>query len=73
MYLLLYHAVALSFSQFIKETQRLYNPAFQPTRLAHKEVILPGGFIVPAGAQVTVALHSIHVNKEHWKVSDAHL
>ncbi|KAJ6455918.1 cytochrome P450 [Mycena vitilis] len=52
---------------FIKETQRLYNPAFQPTRQAHKDVIMPGGLLVPAGAQVTVALHSLMVNPEHWK------
>ncbi|KAF7295213.1 FAD-binding FR-type domain-containing protein [Mycena indigotica] len=52
---------------FIKETQRLYNPAFQPTRQAQKDVIMPGGFLVPKGAQVTVALHSVMVNPEHWK------
>ncbi|KAJ6468564.1 cytochrome P450 [Mycena vitilis] len=52
---------------FIKETQRLYNPAFQPTRQAQKDVIMPGGFFVPKGAQVTVALHSLMVNPEHWK------
>ncbi|KAJ6564144.1 cytochrome P450 [Mycena capillaripes] len=52
---------------FIKETQRLYNPAFQPTRQAQKDVIMPGGILVPKGAQVTVALHSVMVNPEHWK------
>ncbi|KAJ7656162.1 cytochrome P450 [Mycena polygramma] len=52
---------------FIKETQRLYNPAFQPTRQAQKDVIMPGGFFVPKGSQVTVALHSLMVNPEHWK------
>ncbi|KAJ6496413.1 cytochrome P450 [Mycena sanguinolenta] len=52
---------------FIKETQRLYNPAFQPTRQAQKDVIMPGGFLVPKGSQVTVALHSVMVNPEHWK------
>ncbi|KAJ7195100.1 cytochrome P450, partial [Mycena pura] len=52
---------------FIKETQRLYNPAFQPTRQALKDVIMPGGYLVPKGAQVTVALHSVMVNPEHWK------
>ncbi|KAF7364400.1 FAD-binding FR-type domain-containing protein [Mycena sanguinolenta] len=52
---------------FIKETQRLYNPAFQPTRQAQKDVIMPGGFFVPKGSQVTVALHSVMVNPEHWK------
>ncbi|KAJ7798825.1 cytochrome P450 [Mycena leptocephala] len=52
---------------FIKETQRLYNPAFQPTRQAQKDVIMPGGILVPGGSQVTVALHSLMVNPEHWK------
>ncbi|KAJ6449380.1 cytochrome P450 [Mycena sanguinolenta] len=52
---------------FIKEMQRLYNPAFQPTRQAQKDVIMPGGFLVPKGSQVTVALHSVMVNPEHWK------
>ncbi|KAJ7091304.1 cytochrome P450 [Mycena crocata] len=52
---------------FIKETQRLYNPAFQPTRQAQKDVIMPGGFLVPKGAQVTVALHSLMINPEYWK------
>ncbi|KAJ7472790.1 cytochrome P450 [Mycena latifolia] len=52
---------------FIKETQRLYNPAFQPTRQAMKDVIMPGGLLVPKGSQVTVALHSVMKNPEHWK------
>ncbi|KAJ6548525.1 cytochrome P450, partial [Mycena capillaripes] len=52
---------------FVKETQRLYNPAFQPTRQAQKDVIMPGGILVPKGAQVTVALHSLMINPEHWK------
>ncbi|KAJ7875532.1 cytochrome P450 [Mycena olivaceomarginata] len=52
---------------FVKETQRLYNPAFQPTREAQKDVIMPGGILVPKGAQVTVALHQLMVNPEHWK------
>ncbi|KAJ7473573.1 hypothetical protein B0H11DRAFT_2036387 [Mycena galericulata] len=28
---------------------------------------MPGGFLVPKGSQVTVALHSVMVNPEHWK------
>ncbi|KAJ6553059.1 cytochrome P450 [Mycena capillaripes] len=52
---------------FIKETQRLYNPPFQPTREAQKDVVMPGGILVPKGAQVTVALHPLMVNPEHWK------
>ncbi|KAJ7442447.1 cytochrome P450, partial [Mycena latifolia] len=54
---------------FIKETQRLYNPAFQPTRQAMKDVIMPGGLLVPKGSQVVVALHSVMKNPEHWKDS----
>ncbi|KAJ7355283.1 cytochrome P450 [Mycena albidolilacea] len=52
---------------FIKEMQRLYNPPFQPTRQAQKDVIMPGGILVPKGAQVTVALHALMINPEHWK------
>ncbi|KAJ7306288.1 cytochrome P450 [Mycena albidolilacea] len=47
---------------FIKETQRLYNSAFQPTRQAQK-----GGLLVPKGSQVTVAFHSLMINPECWK------
>jgi hypothetical protein len=32
------------------------------------DVIMPGGILVPKGAQVTVALHPLMVNPEHWKV-----
>lgn len=27
---------------------------------------MPGGYLVPKGSQVTAAIHSIHINKEHW-------
>ncbi|KAJ7707330.1 cytochrome P450 [Mycena rosella] len=52
---------------FIKETQRLYNPVYQPTRQAMKDVIMPGGILIPKDSQVTVALHSLMKNPEHWK------
>ncbi|KAJ7438634.1 cytochrome P450 [Mycena galericulata] len=52
---------------FIKETQRLYNPATQPTRQAQKDVIMPGGILIPKGSQVTVAVHALMTNPEHWK------
>jgi hypothetical protein len=29
---------------------------------------MPGGILVPKGAQVTVALHALMINPEHWKV-----
>ena len=34
--------------KFIKETQRLHNPSFQPGRTAKENLILPGGFKMPA-------------------------
>ncbi|KAJ7106189.1 hypothetical protein C8R44DRAFT_805859 [Mycena epipterygia] len=52
---------------FIKETQRLYNPTFQPTRQAMKDVIMPGGILVPKGSQVLVALHEVMKNPDYWK------
>ncbi|KAJ6477019.1 cytochrome P450 [Mycena sanguinolenta] len=44
--------------EFIKEMQRLYNPAY---------VITPGSFLVPKGSQLIAALHSVTVNREHCK------
>jgi hypothetical protein len=29
---------------------------------------MPGGLLVPRGSQVTVALHSLMINPEYWKV-----
>ncbi|KAF5985638.1 cytochrome P450 monooxygenase oxidoreductase [Fusarium coicis] len=58
----------LSFlDKFIKETQRLHNPSFQPGRTAKVDMILPGGYKLPKGAVVISALHHMHNNKDVWE------
>lgn len=52
--------------KFVKETQRLHNPAFQPGRTAKVDCIVPGGYRLPAGAVVISALHAIHNNPSIW-------
>ncbi|KAF5655145.1 cytochrome P450 monooxygenase oxidoreductase [Fusarium sp. NRRL 25303] len=58
----------LSFlDKFIKETQRLHNPSFQPGRTSKVDMILPGGYKLPKGAVVISALHHMHNNKDVWE------
>ncbi|KAF4994643.1 hypothetical protein FGRMN_5640 [Fusarium graminum] len=58
----------LSFlDKFIKETQRLHNPSFQPGRTAKVDMILPGGYRLPKGSVVISALHHMHNNKDVWE------
>ncbi|PLN86848.1 putative cytochrome P450 oxidoreductase [Aspergillus taichungensis] len=52
---------------FVKETLRLHGPAFQPSRNAKKDVIVPGAYRLPAGAVVNPLFSSIHRNKEYWE------
>ncbi|KAK3337660.1 cytochrome P450 [Cercophora scortea] len=52
---------------FVKETQRLHNASFQPGRTAKTEVILPGGFRLPADATIIPALYAIQTNPAHWR------
>lgn len=52
--------------KYIKETQRRHNPSFQPARTALRDLILPGGYKIPAGAVVIPALHHIHNNPAVW-------
>lgn len=53
--------------KFIKETQRLYNPAFQPARTALRDQIIAGGFAIPKGATMISSLHAIHRNPAVWE------
>jgi cytochrome P450 len=55
---------------FIKETHRLHNPSFQTARNAKKDVIVPGGWHIPAGAVVIPTFPSIHRHKDHWENPD---
>ncbi|KAK3711656.1 hypothetical protein LTR37_009432 [Vermiconidia calcicola] len=56
--------------KFVKETQRLHNPSFQPGRTAKVDCIVPGGYKLPAGAVVICALHAIHNNPKIWSSPD---
>jgi cytochrome P450 len=44
--------------KFVKETQRLHNPSFQPGRTAKVDCIVPGGYKLPAGSVVICAIWS---------------
>lgn len=55
---------------FVKETQRMHGTAFQPARNARKDVILPGGWHVPAGAIVVPSLPHLHRHAGVWDNPD---
>ncbi|TAQ85331.1 hypothetical protein B7494_g6339 [Chlorociboria aeruginascens] len=50
----------------IKETQRLQNPSYQPGRTALADVIIPGGYKIPAESVMIIAIHHIHNNPKLW-------
>lgn len=52
---------------FVKETQRMHSPSFQTARNAKKDVVLPGGYLVPARAVVIPCFPSLHKNPAHWE------
>jgi cytochrome P450 len=52
--------------KFIKETQRRHNPSYQPARTAKVDMILPGGYKLPADSIVIPALHHVHNNPAVW-------
>ncbi|KAL9620416.1 MAG: hypothetical protein Q9160_005001, partial [Pyrenula sp. 1 TL-2023] len=56
--------------KFVKETQRLHNPSFQPGRTAKVDCIVPGGYKLSSGAVVICALHAIHNNPKIWSSPD---
>ncbi|KAL1634258.1 hypothetical protein SLS58_010763 [Diplodia intermedia] len=51
---------------FVKETQRVHSPSFQPARNARRDVILPGGWRLPKGAIIIPSLPHLHTNPDHW-------
>ncbi|PGH18236.1 hypothetical protein AJ79_00575 [Helicocarpus griseus UAMH5409] len=53
--------------KFIKETQRLHNPSFQPGRTTKTEVVVPGGYRLPADAVIIPAIMHIHTNPKVWR------
>lgn len=54
----------------IKETQRLHNPAHQPARTSKEEVILPGGYRLPANQCLIASLYDLHTNPKVWENPD---
>ena len=52
--------------KFVKETQRLHNPSYQPGRTTRLDCILPGGYRIPAEGVIIVGLHHIHNNPDVW-------
>jgi cytochrome P450 len=54
-------------ANFIKETQRLHNPAHQPARTSKEEVILPGGYRLPAEQCLVSSLYDLHTNPRVWE------
>lgn len=58
---------ALTFlDAFVKETQRLHSPSFQPARNTRRDIVLPGGYRLPAGAILIPSLPHLHTNPAHW-------
>ncbi|KAL2139492.1 hypothetical protein VTI28DRAFT_5104 [Corynascus sepedonium] len=53
--------------RFVKEVQRLHNPSFQTARNARRDVVLPGGYLIPKGSIVIPCFPSLHKNPAHWE------
>ncbi|PGH17654.1 hypothetical protein AJ79_01016 [Helicocarpus griseus UAMH5409] len=51
---------------FVKETQRMHSPSFQTARNAKRDVVLPGGYLIPAGSVVIPCFPSMHKSPAHW-------
>ena len=45
---------------------RLHNPSFQPGRVTKVDCIIPGGYEIPEGAALIIALYAIHANPDIW-------
>ena len=44
----------------------MHNASFQPGRTTKTDVVLPGGYRLPANAVIVPALYAIHTNSEVW-------
>ncbi|KAK4160397.1 putative cytochrome P450 E-class, group IV [Cladorrhinum sp. PSN259] len=51
---------------FVKETQRMHSPSFQTARSAKKDVVLPGGYLIPGGSVMITCFPSLFKNPAHW-------
>lgn len=57
-------------SAVVKETLRLFPPAFQVSRTLSKPLELSGGFVAPKGIQVGIPIWVIHHDEEHFPNPD---
>ncbi|KAI1476707.1 putative cytochrome P450 [Daldinia eschscholtzii] len=52
---------------FIKETHRMYNPGFQAAWSSKKDVIVPGGWLIPANSVIIPTTLAIQQSKNYWE------
>ncbi|KAK6948287.1 hypothetical protein Daesc_010052 [Daldinia eschscholtzii] len=52
---------------FIKETHRMYNPGFQAAWSSKKDVIVPGGWLIPVNSVIIPTTLAIQQSKNYWE------
>ncbi|BDD59930.1 hypothetical protein MAP00_005099 [Monascus purpureus] len=55
---------------FVKETQRMHSPSFQPARNVKKDVVLPGGWALPQGSILIPSIPHLHRHAAYWGNAD---
>ncbi|BCS27912.1 cytochrome P450 [Aspergillus puulaauensis] len=55
---------------FVKETQRMHSPSFQPARNVKQDIILPGGWSLPRGSILIPSIPHLHRHTAHWENAD---
>ncbi|KAL2802345.1 cytochrome P450 [Aspergillus granulosus] len=55
---------------FVKETQRMHSPSFQPARNVKQDIILPGGWALPEGSILIPSIPHLHRHTAHWENPD---
>ncbi|KAI8960758.1 putative cytochrome P450 [Daldinia sp. FL1419] len=51
---------------FVKETYRMRDPVFQAARNPKTDVIVPGGWLIPANSVIIPTFPAIYQNKYYW-------
>ncbi|KAL4811867.1 cytochrome P450 [Aspergillus spinulosporus] len=55
---------------FVKETQRMHSPSFQPARNVKQDIILPGGWALPQGSILIPSIPHLHHHTAYWENPD---
>ncbi|KAL3429037.1 cytochrome P450 [Aspergillus tetrazonus] len=55
---------------FVKETQRMHSPSFQPARNVKKDIILPGGWALPQDSILIPSIPHLHHHTAYWENPD---